>query len=100
MLAPVVVEIMTFRLRPGAPEAEFLAADGRVQTEFAYQQAGMVRRTTARGADGDWVVVDLWRSAPDADACLDGWHRDPAPRAFMALVDEATVRVQRFETLD
>jgi hypothetical protein len=96
----MVVEIMTFRLRPGASEAEFLAADGRVQIEFAYQQPGMVRRTTARGREGDWVVVDFWRSAADADACLDGWRRDPAPKAFMALVDEASVRVQRFETLD
>ena len=91
---------MTFRLRTDAAEAEFLAADARVQTEFAYHQPGMVRRTTARGQDRDWVVVDLWRSAADADACLDGWHRGPAPRAFMALVDDATVRVQRFETLD
>jgi hypothetical protein len=96
----VIIELMTFRLREGVAEADFLAADGRVQTEFAYHQSGMVRRTTARGQDGDWVVVDLWRSAADADACLDGWHRDPAPRAFMALVDEGTVRVQRFQTLD
>jgi hypothetical protein len=96
----VVVEIMTFRLRAGASEANFLEADGRVQTEFAYQQPGMVRRTTARGEEGDWVVVDFWRSARDADACLEGWHREPAPLAFMALVDEGTVRVQRFETLD
>ncbi|MBO0690797.1 MAG: hypothetical protein J2P40_14650 [Candidatus Dormibacteraeota bacterium] len=96
----MVIEVMTFRLRSGASEAEFLAADRRVQAEFAYQQPGMVRRTTGRGHEGDWVVVDLWRSAAHADACLDGWHRDPAPRAFMAFVDEATVRVQRFETLD
>jgi hypothetical protein len=36
-----VIEIMRFRLRPGADEAAFLAADKRVQEEFAYQQPGL-----------------------------------------------------------
>jgi hypothetical protein len=67
-----VIEIMRFRLAPGRDEAEFIAADRRLQQEFAYQQPGLVRRTTARGADGDWVVIDLWRSAADADACAAG----------------------------
>lgn len=96
----MVIEIMTFRLRPGVAEPDFLVADRRVQTEFAYHQPGMIRRTTGRSQDGTWVVVDLWGSATDADGCGDRWHREPAPLAFMALVDDTTVRTQRFETLD
>lgn len=94
------IEIMTFRLRPGSSEAEFLAADRRVQTEFAYHQPGMIRRTTGRNPDGTWVVIDLWASAADAANYVDGWHQEPAPLAFMALVDDATVVTQSFETLD
>jgi hypothetical protein len=67
--AAAVIEIMRFRLPPGADEAAFLAADRRVQEEFAYHQPGLLRRTTARGQDGGWIVIDLWRSAADADAC-------------------------------
>jgi hypothetical protein len=96
----VQIEIMTFRLRAESSEADFLAADRRVQVEFAYHQPGMVRRTTARNPDGAWMVIDLWASAADATNYVDGWNRDPAPRAFMALIDEATVETRSYETLD
>ncbi|PZS23818.1 MAG: hypothetical protein DLM54_00640 [Acidimicrobiales bacterium] len=96
----MVIEIMTFRLRTGVGEAEFMAADQRVQTEFAYRQPGMIRRTTGHNRDGGWVVIDLWASTADADGSLHGWHHQPVPLEFMALVDEASVRTQRFEALD
>lgn len=90
---------MRFRLVPGCDEAEFIAADRRLQQEFAYQQPGLLRRTTARGADG-WVVIDLWRSAADADACAARWDSDPVVAAFMALVDASSVTSERFQQLD
>jgi hypothetical protein len=95
-----VIETMTFRLAAPTEEAPFLAADRRLQTEFAYHQAGLVRRTTARSHGGDWIVVDLWASEADADASTERWNGDPTAAAFMALVDETTVRVQRYTTLD
>jgi hypothetical protein len=94
-----MIEIMTFRLAPGTDEATFLAADRLVQTEFAYHQPGLLRRTTARGQDGAWVVIDLWRSEPDAAACSEIWGHDPITAGFMALVDSATIHVARYETL-
>ena len=90
---------MRFRLRPGADEAAFLAADKRVQEEFAYQQPGLLRRTTARGQDGRWIVIDLWRSEADSDACDARWELDPVPQAFMGLVDRSSVTVDRYEPL-
>ena len=72
-----VIEITRFRLAPGTDEAAFLAADRKVQEDFAYQQPGMLRRTTARGNDGGWIVIDLWRSVADADACDARWEHDP-----------------------
>ena len=32
-------------------------------------------------------MIDLWRSAADADACAERWDRDPVSQAFMALLD-------------
>jgi hypothetical protein len=96
----VQIEIMTFRLGPEASEAEFLAADRRVQTEFAYQQPGMIRRTTGRNPDGTWVIIDLWASPTAAADYVDGWNQEPAPIAFMALIDQSTVVTQSYETLD
>lgn len=98
-----VIETMTFRLADGADEAAFLAADAGLQTDFAYRQPGLLRRTTARGVGeraGEWIVVDLWRSADDADACGRRWDGDPTAQAFMGFVDRSTVDVRRYADLD
>ncbi len=95
-----MIEIMRFRLAAGADEAGFLAADRRLQTGFAYHQAGLLRRTTARNDAGEWIVIDLWRSEADADACAERWEHHRLPAEFLAFVDRATIRVERFRTLD
>jgi hypothetical protein len=51
---------------------------------------------TARGEDGNWIVIDLWRSAADADACDRRWDADPVAQAFMALLDRSSVRTERY----
>ena len=91
---------MRFRLRADADEQAFRHADARLQAEFAYRQPGLVRRTTAKGAEGDWIVIDLWRSAADADACAARWDGDPVVAAFTALVDAGSVRTERYRELD
>ncbi|HUK70825.1 MAG TPA: hypothetical protein VLW50_19040 [Streptosporangiaceae bacterium] len=95
-----MIEIMSFRLVAGADEAAFIAADRKVQTEFAYQQAGLLRRTTARSDDGGWIVIDLWRSQRDADARDERWGHDQVTAEFISFIDAATVRTDRYATLD
>jgi len=92
--------MLRFRLTAGADEVAFLEADRRVQAEFAYLQPGMLRRTTARGVDGEWLVLDLWRSAQAADECDARWGHDEVTATFMSFVDGTTVRTARYETLD
>ena len=96
----MILEILRFKLSPGADESAFLQADKRVQTEFAYQQPGLIRRTTARRDDGSWVVVDLWQSEADADRCDAAWQDDRNAAEFMLHVDPTSVTTERFETLD
>jgi hypothetical protein len=95
-----VIEIMRFRLVEGADVAGFRAADSRLQTAFAYQQPGLLRRTTARSSDGGWVVIDIWRAAADADACEARWSADPVVRDFLQYVDETTIQSERYDELD
>jgi hypothetical protein len=95
-----VIETMTFTLQAAADVEAFLSADRRLQVEFAYQQPGLVRRTTARDGDGGWIVIDLWESAADVDAMGPRWDADPVAAAFMAFVDAESVDVHRYETLD
>jgi hypothetical protein len=94
-----VIEILRFELVPGADEAAFIESDKRVQAEFAYQQPGLVRRTTARGEGGRWVVIDLWYSAEASDAANARWGQDPVTAAFMAFVAPDSVSVERYEDL-
>ena len=99
----MIIETMTFRLRTVSDEEAFLEADKRLQTEFAYQQPGLVRRTTARG-EGDlareWIVVDLWETAEAADACNERWGNDLMAQAFMAHVDPDSIEVRRYRDLE
>jgi hypothetical protein len=94
-----VIEIMMFRLAADCGEAEFLAADRRLQREFAARQPGLLSRTTARGEAGGWIVIDVWRSAADADACDRRWEGDPAAQSFMALLDRSSVITERYHPL-
>jgi hypothetical protein len=96
----VVIEIMRFRLAQPADEQAFLAADRRVQTEFAYRQPGLLRRTVARAGDGEWIVIDLWQSQQDADHTAQAWEDDAVTAEFMSFVDAGTVSVGRYETFD
>jgi hypothetical protein len=100
--AMAVIETMTFRLAGGADDAAFLAVDKRLQSEFAYQQPGLLRRTTARGAGdraGEWIVIDLWRSVEDADRCAARWEDDPLAQELMSFVDRSTLDVRRYSDL-
>lgn len=94
---------MTFRLRDDADEAAFLAVDKRLQSDFAYQQPGLVRRTTARGAGehaDQWLVVDIWWGADAADACAQRWDTDGTAQEFMSFIDRDSLDVRRYSDLD
>ncbi len=97
-----MIDILTFKLRDAADEEAFLAADKRVQAEFAYQQPGLMRRTTARAGSRDegWAVIDLWKSDADADACEARWGQDQPTQEFMSFVEPGSVRSARYYELD
>lgn len=93
-----VIEVCTFRLV--GDEGEFPALDARMQTEFAYQQRGLVRRTTGKGSDGEWVVVTLWADEAAADAARAAEADDPVARAFWAAGAPGSTTRRRFTTLE
>lgn len=91
---------MRFRLLAGSNVDAFQSADRRLQSEFAYHQPGLLRRTVAVGAEGDWIVIDLWRSEAEADTATERFDDDPVAAAFMAFVDRTTLHLDRYATLD
>lgn len=94
-----VLETFTFRLTRGTDIDIFLTADASVQTDFAYRQPGIARRTTARGSDGQWIVVTLWASAAEADAAAAAASHDAAAREWSAMVDGASIRRDLYDLL-
>ena len=87
----MLLETTTFRLADGVDEAAFLAADEERQAELSPRR-GFVRRTTARGEAGEWLVLAMWSSAAEADAA--------PPAVPVDLVDPDSVRTGRYQTLD
>ena len=94
-----IVETSTFRLVAGANEQAFLASDRRVQTELVPNQAGFIRRTTARRGER-WLVVTLWGSQRDALAFDDLATGHPVQLEFERHIDPAGMSTHRYETLD
>ena len=94
-----VIEVTTFRLADSDAEAAFLAADRAVQAASAPRK-GFLRRTTAKGESGTWLVLSLWASATDADASAATPFEEAASRSFPTLVEATSSETQRFRTLD
>ncbi len=97
----MIVEHHTFALAEGVSEDQFLAADARVQQEFAPFHEGFIRRTTAKAVDGErWLVSYFWFDADSADAAAAAGATDDAVRALVACSDGSSVSIARYETLD
>ena len=92
-----VLEVCTFAVT--ADDDAVIEADARLQTDFAYRQPGLLRRTTARGDGSRWCVVTLWGSTEDAERAEQAAAEDDVASAFWSLVDRDTVRVERYTLL-
>lgn len=86
------IVVTTFELADGVTAEAFAEADARYQQDVAYQQSGLLRRTTAVDAEtpGVWCVVETWGGEASAVA----WHTGD----LAALISNAQRRV--YKTLD
>jgi heme-degrading monooxygenase HmoA len=92
-----VVEVVTFKLKPGIATAEFAQIDKAVELEHVARQPGFVSRESAHGADGEWLVIVHWRSAKDADASMASFQKAPAAAQFMSKIEAATMKMKRYQ---
>lgn len=77
-----VLEIETFTLNPGVDPTEFRALDERMQEWCYLNRPGLARRTTARGSDGEVIVITLFGDQSQAvavrsdrsDSVVDAWN--------------------------
>lgn len=62
------IEVIRFTLRPGISGEVFREVNDRFQEDVAYQSPGMMRRTVATTADGQWVDIRLWSDGSPCEA--------------------------------
>ena len=84
----MLIEVRTFRL--AGDEEAFVAADKAEQHALCVRNRGLIRRTTARGEDGEWVVLTLW----DNRAAVE----EPGEK-LAGLIDRASVDVRFYEDI-
>lgn len=100
MVRREMIEILTFALRVGVNDERFIAVAARVQTEFAYQQPGLARRTTGRNDDGRWLVLQVWTSEEGATAARRTFEASELGAEFTSLIDPNSVKRECFTGLD
>jgi glyoxylase-like metal-dependent hydrolase (beta-lactamase superfamily II) len=88
---PTVIEIATFKLAPGTTAEQFAPIDQAMEREYISKQSGFISRESAAGDDGDWLVVNHWKSVKDAEAAMANFAGAPATRAFMSGIDAETM---------
>jgi len=91
-----VIKLFSFRLAEGCAPEDFLNADKAMQQEFSYQQPGLLRRTTAKNSDGEWLVLELWSTEDAADQADSKSGDDPHARRLNELIDPSTARTARY----
>ena len=93
----MILELVTFRLRAGVSEEQFIEAVRAVDT-FLTDRAGFRARQVLRTeADGGWVDLVWWADLAAARSAADAIGQDPAAASFMACIDPASVQVSHSE---
>jgi len=91
-----IVEIATFRLNAGVTDSQFLAANQRVESEYVARLPGFISRETARGDNGEWVVIIHWESISAAEASMASFASAPGTKDFMAVMDGSSLSMKRY----
>lgn len=93
-----VAEIVTFRLRPGVSDSEFLASVLATDT-FLRACPGFLRRRLARDADGAWIDFAEWRDLVAAKSASSEFMTHPDVRPFCGMIDMATAECRHLTVL-
>lgn len=91
-----IVEVVTLKLRSGVTDPQFLVANKRVELEHVNRQPGFISRETARGENGEWLVIVHWANVRDAEASMESFASAPAAQGFMAVIDGVSMKMVRY----
>ncbi len=85
-----VAEIVSFKLAPGAAEADFIAAAPIVEAKLS-NSGQMLARTLSRTEDGTWTDHVVWTSQEAADAAAKEIMQSPDCADFLSMIDPQSI---------
>lgn len=94
------VEIMSFDVKPGTNLNAFDALNQKVETDFTGKRKGFRQRLTGSNEAGTQVVAVYWASKATSDASLQPFMEAPIAKEFMSAMDQASMRMGRFQFLN
>ncbi len=94
-----MVEVARFKLKEGADEQAFIAAERRLASGQITKQPGFISREAAKGANGEWTIILHWTSTTDAEAWTPKFMQDPDGQAFAAQLDFSSMRQDRYQII-
>jgi heme-degrading monooxygenase HmoA len=93
------VETVTFRLKPGVEESEFLQHNRQVQEEYLARRPGFRARQTARGESGEWLIIVHWDAADDAEATMSEFGAAPETQGLLSTIDYESLAARSYSVV-
>ena len=91
-----VLEVVLFKLKPGADDAAFVAASEAVMPDLRAMR-GFIRREVFKDADGRWMDTVHWQNLDDAHRAAEAFLGLPCAQTLIALIDEPSMTMLYLE---
>jgi hypothetical protein len=93
-----VIELVTFRTKPGVDNATFVAAVGQ-STAYLEQQPGFIAREVGLTATGEWADIIRWSDLDAALRAAAAFNAAPETQSFYACIDRESVQMRHFRAV-
>ncbi len=89
MRTRAIAEVVTFKLKAGVSEADFLLAADVVQSHLQ-EMSGYLGCELLNDEQGQWIDLVYWRSMAEAHAAAELLMALPSAGPFIGLIDETS----------
>lgn len=91
-----VIEVVTVNLKEGVSYQQFAPLDQAVAIEHVSKQPGFISRESAKGQNGEWLVLVHWETTEDAEASMNSFMDAKAASDFVNNIDPSTMVMKRY----
>lgn len=90
------IQVARFKLRDGVTDEAFMEAERAIRDGRIRQQPGYLGRETARGEDGEWLVLIRWETKENSEAWSPIFRQDPDGQTFAGCLDFTTMHQDHY----